>query len=309
LIIKYSHNKLKYTKKGKLHKSCKLANPIYEFKCEMCNKVFEYSSFIFERRLRLINKEYCGNCARPLLCSLAGIKGNYNEDGTLKPNKGRFSRERVDAMTDEEYSIYIKQRQNASRIFHKMLDDDPKMKEEHYKKIFKGSSIGYISKAQQEIGDILKVDGFLVEQFVEGMMCDIVNFEKKIIIEYNGDLYHANPIIYKPDDYIKMIKMTAKEKWKKDRAKNFRLRRLGWQVIVIWENEWNNDRQSVLNKFESFKNEDWDLPKWWEVGETCKSKMMKNVELDKNKYVILSEVDEHLSNGWEYGMISRKGNK
>jgi len=309
MILKHSHSKLKFTKKGKLHNSCKLAKPIYEVKCDKCNKVFEDKSIVFERRIDLIDKEYCGKCSRPFMASRAGIKGTYNEDGTLKYNKGHFSRERVDAMTDEEYNIFKKQRQNASKNFHKMLNDNPTLKEEHYKKIFKNSTIGYISKAQQEIGNILAVDGFLVEQFVEGMMCDIVNYEKKIIIEYNGDLFHANPRIYKPTDYIEMIKMTAEEKWKKDRAKNFRLRGFGWQVIVIWENEWNNNRKNVLDKFETFKNKDWDLPKWWEVGESGKSKMMKNIRLDKNKYVKLSEVDEYLSNGWEYGTISRKGKK
>jgi len=66
--------------------------------------------------------------------------------------------------------------------------------------------------------------------------------------------------------------MTAKEKWKKDRAKNFRLRRLGWQVIIIWENEWNKNRQQVLEKFKKFKDDNWELPKWWEVGENGKQK-------------------------------------
>jgi hypothetical protein len=149
------------------------------------------------------------------MASLAGLKSSYDEDGNLKPNKGRFSRERVDNMTEEEYGIFKKQRQAAATGFHKILNENPKLKEAHYKKIFKNSRIGYISKAQQQIGNILKEDGFLVEQFVEGMMCDIVNFEKKIIIEYNGDLFHANPRIYEPTEYIDIIKMTASEKWKK----------------------------------------------------------------------------------------------
>jgi len=309
MIIEHSHNILKFTKKGKINNSCKKAKPQYKVQCDKCNKVFMDNSVVFEKRLDMINKEYCGKCSRKLMSSLAGIKGSYNEDGSLKENKGRFSRERVDAMSVEEYNIFKKQRQQAAKGFHKKLEENPKEKEKHYKKIFKNSRIGYISKAQQDIGNILKPDGFLVEQFVEGMMCDIVNFEKKIIIEFNGDLFHTNPRIYKPDDYIEIIKMTAKEKWKKDRAKNFRLRGFGWQVIVIWENEWNNNRQGVLDKFNTFKDAHWDLPKWWEVGETVKSKMMKNISLNKNKYVPLSEVDKHISTGWEYGYISRKGTK
>lgn len=63
----------------------------------------------------------------------------------------------------------------------------------------------------------------------------------------------------------------------------------------------------MFKKISTFKKKDWVLPKWWEIGETVKTKMMKNVSLDKNKYVPLDKVDEYLKNGWEYGTISRKG--
>jgi len=33
---------------------------------------------------------------------------------------------------------------------------------------------------------------------------------------------------------------------------------------------------------------------------------MKNIKLNKNKYIPLKEVDKYLKDGWEYGHISRK---
>lgn len=306
MILYYSYNELKFTTKGKIHNSCKLAHPLYKVKCEKCDKIFKENSKVFEKRLSLINKEYCGKCARPLMASLAGIKGTYNEDGSLKENSGRFSRARVDAMNNEEYEIYKKQRKNATKVLHDKLNSNPELKEEHYKKVFKNSRIGYISRAQRDIANILAEDGFLLEQYVEGLMCDIVNFEKKVVIEYNGDLFHANPRKYNPDDYIDIIRMTAKEKWKKDYARNFRLRSCGWDVIIIWENEWINNRENILEKLKTFKDENWIVPKWWEIGETTKYKAMKNIKTNKNKYVLLSEVDNHTIDGWELGFISRK---
>lgn len=95
----------------------------------------------------------------------------------------------------------------------------------------------------------------------------------------------------------------------KDRAKNFRLRGYGWQVIVIWENEWVNNRENVFKKLATFKEKDWILPKWWEIGELSKHKRMKNVQLDLNKLVLLEEIDTHKQNGWEFGTIKRNGKR
>jgi len=144
----------------------------------------------------------------------------------------------------------------------------------------------------------------MLEQMVEDMWCDIVNFEKKIVIEFNGDIFHANPLLFNKDDYIPLIQMIAKEKWKKDRAKNFRLRRLGWQVIVIWEYEWNNHKENVIKKIQNILNI--NLPKWWENTFTTKTKHMKNEELDINKCVELKEVKNYLELGWKFGFIKRK---
>jgi hypothetical protein len=41
MILKYAHNKLKFTKKGRINGSCKLAKPIYEVRCDKCSKLFE----------------------------------------------------------------------------------------------------------------------------------------------------------------------------------------------------------------------------------------------------------------------------
>lgn len=308
MIIKGPHNNIRYTRLGKTNGSCKLASPIIEVKCDKCNKVFIERCDVFDKRKKHINKEYCGQCAIPLLCSYAGYRGTHNEDGTVKLNKGNFSTERVKAMTEEEYSHFCETRKIGSRAFHDKINSDPVLKEAHYKKVFKNSKIGYVSKAQKDIYEILKDDGFELEQYIKevGITVDMVNFKTKTVIEYNGDFWHANPRLYQPDDYMEVLKMTAKEKWTKDRKRRFALRNCGFEVMVIWENEWKNDRERVFKKLKVLKDDNWIIPKWHEIGEVVKSKKMKNIELDKNKYVPLKEVDKYLKDGWEYGHISRK---
>jgi G:T-mismatch repair DNA endonuclease (very short patch repair protein) len=55
-----------------------------------------------------------------------------------------------------------------------------------------------------------------------------------IIIEVQGDMWHANPSKYKEDDLI-MGKILAKTLWEKDLKKKKKAEENGFQLIEIWE--------------------------------------------------------------------------
>ena len=67
------------------------------------------------------------------------------------------------------------------------------------------------------------------------MFYDFVIPCKKICIEYNGDVFHANPKLYASEDhpnpYNKSI--TAKEIWEHDRIKINNIMDRGYRVIVV----------------------------------------------------------------------------
>ena len=68
---------------------------------------------------------------------------------------------------------------------------------------------------------------------------DILVKHKKTVIEVNGDMWHANPEIYKPNDEIRVwggLK-TAKEIWEKDKHRLLQIKNKGYNVIVIWERD------------------------------------------------------------------------
>lgn len=60
-----------------------------------------------------------------------------------------------------------------------------------------------------------------------------------IIIEINGDYFHANPNIYKENDLIKRFGEYKKVKdiWDKDKDRNSNIEKLGYKVLVVWESE------------------------------------------------------------------------
>lgn len=73
------------------------------------------------------------------------------------------------------------------------------------------------------------------------MFYDFVIPDKKICIEYNGNCFHANPKLYKendhPNPYNKNI--TAKEIWENDKIKINNIKKHGYNVIIIWENDYD----------------------------------------------------------------------
>ena len=70
----------------------------------------------------------------------------------------------------------------------------------------------------------------------------------KIIIEYNGDFWHANPNIYNENFYHPILKMTSREIWEKQFYKINIAKNHGYDVIEIWEKDVNENKEIVLQK-------------------------------------------------------------
>ena len=74
-------------------------------------------------------------------------------------------------------------------------------------------------------------------------------FDKKII-EFFGDYWHGNPIKYSPTDLIR--KKLVSSIWEHDKNKIFDLTENGYDVLVIWENDYCNDPDKILKLCKNF---------------------------------------------------------
>lgn len=82
--------------------------------------------------------------------------------------------------------------------------------------------------------------------------------QKKIVIEYNGDYWHANPNIYGEDQLfsIRGQKILAKDIWEKDRSRNESISEyLGFYVYVVWEKDFLNNKKETVEKLLEVLNE------------------------------------------------------
>jgi very-short-patch-repair endonuclease/uncharacterized protein YlzI (FlbEa/FlbD family) len=71
--------------------------------------------------------------------------------------------------------------------------------------------------------------------------------ELKLIIEFNGDSWHANPSIYSKDDKPHPInkEVTSRELWKYDEVKKKAAEANGFTVLYVWENEYRNNFENM----------------------------------------------------------------
>lgn len=101
------------------------------------------------------------------------------------------------------------------------------------------------------------------EQFTDMQMKKYFLYDftyRNKIIEFNGDLYHANPIKYEPEDkpFSKIhaltdrIEWTAEQVWNFDIYKNKVATDHGYDVLVIWEHDAKHHLKESLEKAKLF---------------------------------------------------------
>jgi hypothetical protein len=86
---------------------------------------------------------------------------------------------------------------------------------------------------------------------------DYTDLNKRKIIEFNGDVYHGNPSLYKENDnphpYLKHL--TAKDLWDMDQYKKELAEEKGFEFLVIWESEYKENPGLTLEKCKQFLND------------------------------------------------------
>ena len=243
-----------------------------EYICELCENVFYYTFKIQSHRAsrKIANgRNLCKDCTKKenmknfsmigtktltsfspeeksRQCSYAG-KCSAKSD---KPNPSKFSTDRWNSLTEEEQQAQVKR---AAAGLHRKLKD-PIFAAQYYAKIFAQTKIGYQSKGHKDLHDLISELGFVSHVQISNMQVDECNENLKIVVEYNGDFWHCNPNKWKADEYNSTIRMTAGEKWTKDRARKAQLRKMGYTLIVVWESDWQTDALKQLSKIKEIVN-------------------------------------------------------
>lgn len=79
---------------------------------------------------------------------------------------------------------------------------------------------------------------------------DFVDIDHKKVIEFNGDIWHGNPIIFNetdtPNPYDKNL--IAKTIWDSDTNKIKKAKSNGYDVLVVWGSDYKRNKYEVIEK-------------------------------------------------------------
>ena len=78
-------------------------------------------------------------------------------------------------------------------------------------------------------------------------ICDIYIKKYNLIIEFNGDYWHCNPLKYNGDYLHPHKKRSAKNIWDEDKIRVDKIKEYGYNLEVIWESELK-ENYSLLDK-------------------------------------------------------------
>lgn len=83
---------------------------------------------------------------------------------------------------------------------------------------------------------------------------DYVDFTHKKVIEFNGDYWHCNPLIYSANYYNTTKKQLSACIWAYDNIKHDYIKKLGYELLIVWESTYRKDKTKILNDCINFIN-------------------------------------------------------
>jgi very-short-patch-repair endonuclease len=120
--------------------------------------------------------------------------------------------------------------------------EEANLRQENWAKNVVLPSISRNTKPEQQFSKILDALNLRYEtqKRIEKYICDFYLPDYGIVVEVDGDYWHANPSKFEADDLIGGKKMKASEIWKLDEKKSASIKSKGYPLIRYWASEIKN---------------------------------------------------------------------
>ena len=109
------------------------------------------------------------------------------------------------------------------------------------------------SKPEKEIENILKKLNIDVKRTykVNEYICDIYIPKFNLIIEYNGDYWHCNPVKFNSEYLHPHKKKTSSQIWNEDKIRIDNIKNYGYNLEVVWESDYKGQTtiQNIIKKY------------------------------------------------------------
>jgi hypothetical protein len=107
-----------------------------------------------------------------------------------------------------------------------------------------------LEKMEYPLDDILygKKEKFIKNKEGRVFKFDLTFKNSKKIIEFNGDFWHCNPILFESGYLNKPKNMTAKEIWEYDLEKKKAAEDNGYTIIYVWESDYRKNKTNEIKR-------------------------------------------------------------
>ena len=104
------------------------------------------------------------------------------------------------------------------------------------------------TKPELIVTEMLTLSGIrFIKQFsLPRIYCDFYLPDYNLIIEVDGDYWHANPDRFSSDDLIGSKKMKASQIWESDKKKSEKIIAFGYKLLRIWSSSLKNMTSQML---------------------------------------------------------------
>lgn len=157
------------------------------------------------------------------------------------PNRHGNMQKFWDTKTDDEKREHMLPANNGYKSWYASLSEEEKIEYNQRKVsalVRSGPTKPEITVAQA----LLELNiPFTWQFFVNQRSYDFRIATTNLLIEVNGDYWHANPKMYAPADIIKYPDktITAQERWNQENEKTANAQKYGYTVLKIWESDIN----------------------------------------------------------------------
>lgn len=179
----------------------------------------------------------------------------YPEDNKAEFEYKKFQIRDLDFFVNKYGETEGKQRhqQKIEKWIHTMEEKTDEEKMDINARKVKKSGCFY-SNAENELFNLLSQYYAMTDQLA--LLTDEISYNSQAylydmaysnkIIEFNGDFWHSNPVIYGDDFICPYTKRTQQEIHDKDIDKIRIANKHGYEVMVVWEKDYKQDKQKVI---------------------------------------------------------------
>lgn len=200
-------------------------------------------------------------------------KGAKMWDNYCKRQSETSTNEYIRDVHGEKYLQYVNNAKKRNKtFFYEKYKNDPDMAKKKWEESIKRRQFhSRVSKPSIKLFDSIS-SKFTNNNFVYGekkekyifidngndvTFVDFFDENTRKIIEFNGQVYHADPRFYKPTD--QPIKFngemsTAQEIWDRDKERMDTLKELGYEVMIVWETDFHSNPEKVIDECVAFLN-------------------------------------------------------